>query len=43
VPSHCSYDGNAGFSDFSPFGGWSSPAIKQYAGDDTVCGFGVDE
>lgn len=23
------YDGNPSFSDFSPFGGWSTPAIKQ--------------
>ncbi|EFA75204.1 glycoside hydrolase family 25 protein [Heterostelium album PN500] len=37
------YDGNPSFSDFSPFGGWSSPAIKQYNGDLTVCGLGVDQ
>eukprot|EP00029_Vermamoeba_vermiformis_P012960 TRINITY_DN78_c0_g1_i1.p1 TRINITY_DN78_c0_g1~~TRINITY_DN78_c0_g1_i1.p1 ORF type:complete len:209 (-),score=36.46 TRINITY_DN78_c0_g1_i1:98-724(-) len=36
------YDNNPSFSDFSPFGGWSSPAIKQYAGDATLCGVGVD-
>lgn len=29
-------------SDFSPFGGWSSPAIKQYDGTNDLCGFGVD-
>ena len=23
------YDNNPSFSDFSPFGGWSKPAIKQ--------------
>ncbi len=37
------YDGNPSFSDFSPFGGWSSPAMKQYTGTSTVCGFGVDD
>ncbi|OMJ74587.1 hypothetical protein SteCoe_26444 [Stentor coeruleus] len=36
------YDNNPSFSDFVSFGGWSSPAIKQYAGDATVCGAGVD-
>jgi hypothetical protein len=37
------YDGSQSFDDFSPFGGWGTPAMKQYAGDDTVCGFGVDD
>mmetsp|Transcript_30474 Transcript_30474/g.85303 ORF Transcript_30474/g.85303 Transcript_30474/m.85303 type:complete len:216 (-) Transcript_30474:86-733(-) len=37
------YDNNPSFSDFTPFGGWSSPNIKQYAGDVTVCGVGVDK
>jgi len=37
-----SYDGSASFGDYSPFGGWSRPAMKQFAGDATVCGFGVD-
>ena len=36
------YDGSASFSDFSSFGGWGSPAMKQFQGDATVCGFGVD-
>eukprot|EP00026_Physarum_polycephalum_P017640 Phypoly_transcript_18933.p1 GENE.Phypoly_transcript_18933~~Phypoly_transcript_18933.p1 ORF type:complete len:235 (+),score=54.12 Phypoly_transcript_18933:25-705(+) len=36
------YDNNPSFSDFSPFGGWSSPVMKQYNGDQTVCGAGVD-
>jgi GH25 family lysozyme M1 (1,4-beta-N-acetylmuramidase) len=36
------YDNNPSFSDFVAFGGWTSPAIKQYAGDATVCGAGVD-
>ena len=36
------YDNDPSFSDFKPFGGWSKPSIKQYAGDKTVCGAGVD-
>jgi GH25 family lysozyme M1 (1,4-beta-N-acetylmuramidase) len=36
------YDNNPSFSDFSSFGGWSSPSVKQYQGDTTLCGFGVD-
>merc|ERR1712000_74159 len=37
------YDGEASFSDFRPFGGWSKPAIKQYRGSTSLCGAGVDE
>lgn len=39
------YDGNPSFSDWSStkFGGWASPAIKQYRGDVTLCGCGIDE
>jgi hypothetical protein len=37
------YDGHASFSNFSPFGGWSQPAIKQYQGDASECGVGVDK
>ena len=36
------YDGNPSFSDFRQFGGWTKPNIKQYAGDTTLCGAGVD-
>lgn len=36
------YDNQETFSDFSPFGGWSRPNIKQYIGDTTACGYGVD-
>jgi len=36
------YDGNPSFSDFSPFGGWTKPSIKQYQGTTTVCSAGVD-
>jgi hypothetical protein len=37
------YDGSASFSDFSSFGGWTSPHAKQYAGTTTVCSTGVDK
>lgn len=37
------YDNNPSFSDFSSFGGWSSPHAKQYAGDTTQCNLGVDK
>lgn len=36
------YDGSKSFSDFSSFGGWSSPHAKQYQGDISLCSFGVD-
>ena len=36
------YDGNPSFSDFSGFGGWSKPTIKQYTGTSSFCGGSVD-
>eukprot|EP01101_Sappina_pedata_P007853 TRINITY_DN4227_c0_g1_i1.p1 TRINITY_DN4227_c0_g1~~TRINITY_DN4227_c0_g1_i1.p1 ORF type:complete len:226 (-),score=92.24 TRINITY_DN4227_c0_g1_i1:28-705(-) len=36
------YDGNPSFSDFTAFGGWNKPAIKQYAGTTSKCGVSVD-
>jgi len=36
------YDGIPNFNDFKSFGGWTKPAIKQYLGDQTLCGAGVD-
>jgi len=36
------YDNVQNFNDFSSFGGWSKPTIKQYVGDTTACGLGVD-
>ena len=36
------YDNNPSFSDFSPFGGWSRPSIKQYTGTSSVCGASID-
>ena len=32
------YDGKPSVSDFKPFGGWSKPFMKQFAGLVTVCG-----
>ena len=37
------YDGNPSFSDFKPFGGLSSPAIKQYKGTTSYCGASIEE
>ena len=37
------YDGVANFNDFGAFGGWTKPAMKQFAGDTTVCGLDVDK
>mmetsp|Transcript_2813 Transcript_2813/g.6055 ORF Transcript_2813/g.6055 Transcript_2813/m.6055 type:complete len:250 (+) Transcript_2813:100-849(+) len=36
------YDNLPSFSDYTAFGGWSSPSIKQYEGDKSSCGIGVD-
>ena len=37
------YDGSPSFSDFAPFGGWSHPSIKQFAGTTSLCGAGIDK
>jgi hypothetical protein len=37
------YDNSPSFSDFVAFGGWTKPAIKQFQGDTTLCGAGVDK
>jgi hypothetical protein len=36
------YDNNARCSDFSAFGGWGSPTLKQYVGDTVQCSAGID-
>lgn len=36
------YDKNPSFSDFTPFGGWTTPSMKQYWDTNNLCGFGVD-
>ena len=37
------YDYEASFSDFSSFGGWTKPAMKQYKGTTYICGTAIDE
>lgn len=37
------YDNWASFGDFSPFGGWTSPNIKQYQGTNSKCSVSVDD
>ena len=36
------YDYSPSFSDFTRFGGWSHPSIKQYTGTSDVCGASID-
>jgi len=36
------YDDNPSFSDFTSFGGWTKPSIKQYKGTTSMCSGGVD-
>jgi len=37
------YDNSPSFSDFSSFGGWTKPAIKQYAGTTSICSTSIDK
>ncbi|RYG64455.1 hypothetical protein EON64_13955 [archaeon] len=37
------YDNVENFSDFKPFGGWSKPNVKQYAGTTAICSASVDK
>jgi GH25 family lysozyme M1 (1,4-beta-N-acetylmuramidase) len=37
------YNGNPGWPPFSPFGGWSSPAIHQYDDSGSTCGVSFDQ
>ena len=41
--AHYESPGNPSFSDFVPFGGWSKPSVKQYAGTTSLCGCSVDK
>lgn len=36
------YDHNPSFGDFSPFGGWSKPNVKQYWDSVGICGISAD-
>ena len=38
---YANYDGQQSFSDFQPFGGWTTPTVKQF-GTGSVCGASVD-
>ena len=37
-PRYARYDNKPSFDGFKPFGGWSQPSMKQFAGDVTVSG-----
>jgi hypothetical protein len=37
------YDNSASFGDYKKVGGWAKPAMKQFAGDVTQCGVGLDK
>jgi len=37
------WDESASWSGWAPFAGWSSPTIKQYAGDKSLCGMSIDK
>ncbi|KAI9020226.1 glycoside hydrolase superfamily [Phycomyces nitens] len=37
------YDDSLSFGDFSSFGGWTTPTLKQYSGDQTFCSAGFDK
>jgi len=36
------YDDQPSFKGFKAMGGWTTPTIKQFQGDKTMCRFGVD-
>ena len=36
------YDQQPSFDDFEPFAEWSEPLLKQFSGDQMICGAGVD-
>jgi len=40
---YADYDYAENFDDYAPFGGWATPSMKQFSGNDYVCGLGVDE
>jgi hypothetical protein len=37
------YDNSQSFSDFSAYGGWTHPTMKQFAGDTKVCNVNLDK
>ena len=40
---YAKYDNSPSFSDFTQIGGWTTPAMKQYAGDVQICGVDSDK
>jgi len=40
---YANYDGEDNFDDFSPFGGWSAPVMKQFNGDDDDCDTNIEQ
>jgi hypothetical protein len=41
--AHWDYSYSSCTSDFQSFGGWTKPAMKQYAGDESFCSAGFDK
>jgi hypothetical protein len=39
---YADYDGEQNFDDFESYGGWTQPNVKQFNGDQTVCGLDMD-
>lgn len=37
------WDKSPSWSGWKPFDGWNHPAVKQYAGDDSLCGMSIDK
>jgi len=40
---YADYDGELNFDDYEEFGGWSTPAMKQYNGDVSYCSINMDQ
>jgi len=40
---YADYDYAENFDDYAAFGGWETPSMKQFSGNDYVCGLGIDE
>jgi hypothetical protein len=40
---YADYDGQPSFNGFLRFGGWTNPAMKQWSGNNNICGASVDQ
>lgn len=40
---YADWDGEQNFDNYPGFGGWNTPAMKQFTGDTSLCGFDVDQ